>query len=65
MEPRSYEVRGVHGRVWEWRLLPAGTELKRAFVAAILDRERMSRYCVCERGLRGPCRHGASRATSD
>jgi hypothetical protein len=36
-EPRWYEVRDVHGRVLESRLLPAGTDLKRVFVAAMLE----------------------------
>jgi hypothetical protein len=35
-EPRWYVVRGVHGAVLECRLLPAGTDLKRAFVVAML-----------------------------
>jgi hypothetical protein len=36
-EPRWYEVRDMHGRVLESRPLPAGTDLKRAFVAAMLE----------------------------
>jgi hypothetical protein len=36
-EPRWYEVRDMHGRVLESRLLPAGTDLKRTFVAAMLE----------------------------
>jgi len=36
-EPRWYEVRDVQGRVLASRLLPAGADLKRAFVAAMLE----------------------------
>ncbi len=36
-EPRWYVVRNMHRTVIEARALPAGSDLKRAFVAAILD----------------------------
>jgi hypothetical protein len=36
-EARWYEVRDMHGRVLESRLLPLGTDLKRAFVVAMLE----------------------------
>jgi hypothetical protein len=36
-EPRWYEVRNMHRGLFEARLLPAGTDLKRAFVAAMLE----------------------------
>jgi hypothetical protein len=36
-ESRWYEVRDMHCRILESRLLPAGTDLKRVFVAAMLD----------------------------
>ena len=36
-EPRWYTVRNMHGAVLESRLLPAGTDLKRAFVMAMLN----------------------------
>jgi hypothetical protein len=36
-EPRWYEVRNMHRALLEARLLPAGTELKRAFLAAMLE----------------------------
>jgi len=37
-EPRWYVVRGAQGEVLEVRPLPAGTDLKRVFVAAMLER---------------------------
>ncbi len=36
-EPRWYTVRNMHGALLEARQLPAGTDLKRAFVAAVLE----------------------------
>jgi hypothetical protein len=36
-EPRWYEVRNMHGALLEARLLPPGSDFKRAFVAAMLD----------------------------
>ena len=36
-EPRWYTVRNMHGAVLESRLLPAGSDLKRTFVVAMLD----------------------------
>jgi hypothetical protein len=36
-EPRWYEVRNMHRGLLEARLLPPGTDLKRAFVAAMLE----------------------------
>jgi hypothetical protein len=36
-EPRWYEVKDRHGRVLESRLLPPGTDLRRALIAAILE----------------------------
>jgi hypothetical protein len=36
-EPRWYEVRDMHGRILESSPLPAGTDLKRAFVVAMLE----------------------------
>jgi hypothetical protein len=36
-EPRWYEVRSMHGALLEVRLLAAGSDLKRAFVAAMLE----------------------------
>lgn len=36
-EPRWYTVRNMHGALLESRLLPAGGDLKRAFVVAMLD----------------------------
>ena len=36
-EPRWYEVRDMHNRLLEHRLLPAGSDLKRAFVMAMLE----------------------------
>jgi len=60
-EPRWYAVRSMHGVVLEWRQLPAGIDLKRVFVAAMLEwidagwqlREFSSRSGVffCARGL--------------
>jgi len=35
-EARWYEVRNMHNALLEARLLPLGTDLKRAFVAALL-----------------------------
>lgn len=35
-EPRWYEVRNMHGSLLETRPLPAGSDLKRVFVAAML-----------------------------
>jgi hypothetical protein len=37
-EPRWYVVRDAHSAVIDVRLLPAGTDLKRVFVAAMLER---------------------------
>jgi hypothetical protein len=36
-EPRWYEVRDMHNALLEVRLLPPGSDLKRAFVAAMLE----------------------------
>jgi hypothetical protein len=36
-QPRWYEVRNMHGALLESHLLPAGCDLKRAFVAAMLE----------------------------
>jgi hypothetical protein len=36
-EPRWYAVRNMHGALLEARQLPPGAELKRAFVAAMLE----------------------------
>jgi hypothetical protein len=36
-EPRWYAVRNMHGALLEARLLPPGSDLKRAFVAAMLE----------------------------
>jgi hypothetical protein len=36
-EPRWYVVRGLHNVLLESRLLPAGSDLKRIFVVALLD----------------------------
>jgi hypothetical protein len=36
-EPRWYTVRNMHGVLLESRLLPPGSNLKRAFVAAMLE----------------------------
>jgi hypothetical protein len=36
-EPRWYEVRSMHGALLESRLLPPGADLKRSFVAAMLE----------------------------
>jgi hypothetical protein len=36
-EPRWYEVTDRHGRLLESRPLPPGTDLKRVFVAAMLE----------------------------
>jgi hypothetical protein len=36
-EPRWYVVRNMHGALLEARLLPPGSDLKRAFVAAMLE----------------------------
>jgi hypothetical protein len=36
-EPCWYEVRNMHRGLLEARLLPAGTDLKRSFVAAMLE----------------------------
>jgi hypothetical protein len=36
-EPRWYTVRNMHGALIEARLLPAGSDLKRAFVVAMLE----------------------------
>ena len=36
-DPRCYEVRNMHRGLLEARLLPAGTNLKRAFVAVVLE----------------------------
>jgi hypothetical protein len=36
-EPRWYAVRNMHGAVLETRALPAGSDLKRAFIAAMLE----------------------------
>jgi len=36
-DPRWYVVRSMHGRVLESRPLPAGTDLKRAFLLAMLQ----------------------------
>ena len=36
-EPRWYEVRNMHRGLLEARLLPAGADLKRVFVAAMLE----------------------------
>jgi hypothetical protein len=36
-EPRWYTVRNMHGALLEARQLPAGSDLKRALVAAMLD----------------------------
>jgi hypothetical protein len=37
LEPRWYTVRNMHGALLEGRPLPAGSDLKRAFVAAMLE----------------------------
>jgi hypothetical protein len=37
-EPRWYVVRNMHGAVLEARPLPVGSDLKRAFMAAMLER---------------------------
>jgi hypothetical protein len=36
-EPRWYTVRNMHGKLLEARLLPGGSDLKRGFVAAMLE----------------------------
>jgi hypothetical protein len=36
-EPRWYTVQNMHGKLLEARLLPVGSDLKRAFVAAMLE----------------------------
>ena len=36
-EPRWYAVRNMHGALIEGRLLAAGTDLKKAFLAAMLE----------------------------
>jgi hypothetical protein len=36
-EPRWYTVRNMHGGLLEAQLLPPGSGLKRAFVAAMLE----------------------------
>jgi hypothetical protein len=36
-EPRWYAVRNMHGALLEARALPAGSNLKRAFIAAMLE----------------------------
>ncbi len=36
-EPRWYTVRNMHGALLDARPLPAGSNLKRAFVAAMLE----------------------------
>jgi hypothetical protein len=36
-EPRWYELRNMHNALLEARLLPPGSDLKRAFVAAMLE----------------------------
>jgi hypothetical protein len=36
-EPRWYEVRNMHNALLEARLLPPGSDLKRAFVAAMVE----------------------------
>jgi len=36
-EPRWYVVRGMHGELLEARALPAGIDLKRVLVAAMLE----------------------------
>ena len=36
-EPRWYTVRNMHGALLEARQIPAGSDLKRAFLAAMLD----------------------------
>ena len=36
-EPRWYTVRNMHGALLESRLLPAGSDLKRTFLVAMLD----------------------------
>jgi len=53
-EPRWYEVRDMHGSVLESRLLPAGTDLKRTFVAAMLDHIDAG-WQLGEFGSRGGC----------
>ena len=60
-EPRWYTVRSMHGAVLESRELPGGADLKRLFVASMLEwidagwqlREFSSRAGVffCARGL--------------
>jgi hypothetical protein len=37
LAPRRYTVRNMHGALLESRPLPAGSDLKRAYVAAILE----------------------------
>jgi hypothetical protein len=36
-EPRWYTVRNMYGKLLEARLLPPGSDLKRTFVAAMLE----------------------------
>jgi hypothetical protein len=36
-EPRWYTVRNMHGKQLEARLMPPGSDLKRVFVAAMLE----------------------------
>jgi hypothetical protein len=59
-EPRWYEVRNMHRGLLEARVLPPGTDLKRAFVAAMLEWidagwtlgefSSISRHFFCTRG---------------
>jgi hypothetical protein len=62
-EPRWYVVRDRLNRVLEARLLPAGTDLKRALVAAMLERIDAG-WHLGEFGSRGGsffCRRGTEK----